>query len=89
MGSLGPNERTILLPVLDYEKLLSKDVDELQKLLKASSTRGMFYLDLRGPRTATIFEDVPVFFGIGNKFFNLPADHPEKKEHLRTDLDRG
>jgi isopenicillin N synthase-like dioxygenase len=77
------------LAVINYEAIANNEVAEKQKLLKACQKEGMFYLDLRGPRTAAIFDDVPVFFKTGNQFFNLPGDSEEKTQSLREGMERG
>jgi len=77
------------LAVVSYEALANKDAAEIQKLVQASQTVGMFYLDLRGPRTKTIFEDVPIIFRTGHEFFNLPQDSEEKTQSLREGMERG
>ena len=89
MSSASSDPKTASLAVINYEALVNKDGIEIQKLRQAGQTRGMFYLDLRGPRTAAIFDDVKVFFDIGNKFFNLPADSEEKIQSAREGLERG
>lgn len=50
---------------------------------------GMFYLDLRGPRTKAIFEDVRTILKTGHEFFNLPQDSEEKTQTLREGVERG
>jgi isopenicillin N synthase-like dioxygenase len=77
------------LAVIDYEALVNKDATEIQKLVHAGQTVGMFYLDLRGGRTRAIFEDMPIIFKTGNEFFNLPPGCAEKTESLRTGMERG
>ena len=77
------------LAVIDYEAIVNNETAEKQKLLKACQKEGMFYLDLRGPRTAAIFDDVSVFFETGNRFFRLPADAVEKTQSLREGMERG
>ena len=82
-------EKMASLAVVDYEALANKDAVEIQKLVQASQTMGMFYLDLRGPRTKAIFEDVSTNFKTGRKFFNLPQDSEEKTQALREGMERG
>lgn len=84
-----PSEKTASLAVVDFEALGNKDSAEIQKLVQASQTAGMFYLDLRGPRTKAIFEDVPIIFETGHEFFNLPQGSEEKTQCLREGMERG
>ncbi|PWY86277.1 oxidoreductase [Aspergillus heteromorphus CBS 117.55] len=84
-----PSKRMASLAVINYEALANNDPAEIQKLVQACQTTGMFYLDLRGPRTQTIVEDVPALFRTGQHFFNLPQDSPEKIESLREGMERG
>ena len=77
------------LAVVDYEAVANKDAAEIRKLVDASQTKGMFYLDLRGPRTKAILEDVPTILKTGHRFFNLPQDSKEKTQALREGMERG
>ena len=81
--------KSVSLAVIDYEALANNNTAEKQKLLRACQEEGMFYLDLRGPRTAAIFDDVPAVFKTGNQFFNLPADSDEKTHSIREGMERG
>ncbi|KAI0384474.1 oxidoreductase [Hypomontagnella monticulosa] len=85
----GSQEKMASLAVIDYEALANKEASEVQKLVDACKTVGMFYLDLRGPRTNAIFEDMPVIFKTGNQFFDLPRDSEEKTQSLREGMERG
>lgn len=82
-------EKMASLAVVDYEALANKDAAKIQKLVQASQTMGMFYLDLRGPRTKAIFEDVPTIFKTGHEFFSLPQDSEEKIQTFREGMERG
>ncbi|ROV89518.1 hypothetical protein VSDG_08493 [Cytospora chrysosperma] len=89
MTTTTPSEKIASLAVVNYEKLASRDAAEVQKLVQASQTVGMFYLDLRGPRTQAIFEDVPTIFKTGHEFFTLPQQSEEKTQSLREGMERG
>jgi isopenicillin N synthase-like dioxygenase len=82
-------ERIASLAVVDYEALANKDAGEIEKLVQACQTVGMFYLDLRGSIMNAVFEDVPTIFKTGQSFFNLPHDSKEKTQSLREGMDRG
>ena len=79
----------VSLAVVDYEALANINAAEIQKLVQASQTMGMFYLDLRGPRTRAVFEDVQTIFKTAHEFFNLPQDSEEKTKALREGMERG
>ena len=89
MSSKNLPAKKASLAVVDYEALANRDAAEIQKLVQASQTMGMFYLDLRGPRTKAIFEHVSTIFKTGRGFFNLPRDSKEKTQALREGLERG
>lgn len=82
-------ERLASLAVVDYEALANKDVGEIQKLVQACRTVGMFYLNLRGSMMDDVFEDVPAILETGQVFFNLPHDSEEKTQSLREGMERG
>lgn len=79
----------VSIPLINYDALVEEDASELGKLIYAGHTAGIFYLDLRGPQTRAVFEDMPVIFQNANIFFNLPQDSKEKTESLRTGVGRG
>ncbi|KAK7755618.1 hypothetical protein SLS62_002227 [Diatrype stigma] len=85
----GGSEKTAQLAVVNYEALANKDDSEVKKLVQAAKTVGMFYLDLRGPKTQAIFGDLPQLFKTGQEFFKLPEDSDEKVQSLREGLERG
>lgn len=82
-------EKMASLAVVNYEALANKDAAEVQKLVTACQTVGMFYLNLRGPSTNAIFEDIPTIFKTGHAFFNLPHDSNEKTQSAREGMERG
>jgi hypothetical protein len=71
------------LTVVNYEALANKDAAEIQKPATAGQTVGMWYVDLRGPRTQSYLEDVPVLFKPMQEFFSLPIDCEEKVKTLQ------
>lgn len=90
MSKNGIAERTATLAVIDYESLVNKGSAEIRKLVNASQTEGMFYLDLRGPRTNSIVDDVPQLLKASNEFFGLPQNCEEKKTQARREgVERG
>ena len=71
-------DRYASLSVVNFGALANKDAAEIQKLATAGQTRGMWYVDLRGPSTKSFFEDVPAIFKFAQDFFSLPVDSEEK-----------
>jgi isopenicillin N synthase-like dioxygenase len=86
---MPPKEKIASLAIVDYEALANKDVGEIQKLVQACQTVGMFYLNLRDSRMDAVFEDIPTIFKTGQAFFNLPHDSEEKTQSLREGMERG
>lgn len=82
-------ERMASLAIVDYEALANKDIGEIQKLVQACRTVGIFYLNLRDSRMTAVFEDIPTIFKTGEAFFNLPQDSEEKTQSLREGMERG
>lgn len=82
-------ERMATLAVIDYEALANKDIGEIQKLVQACRTAGIFHLNLRDSRMNAVFEDIPTIFKTGEAFFTLPQDSEEKKQSLREGMERG
>jgi isopenicillin N synthase-like dioxygenase len=89
MNTNSSSEKFAALEIIDYEALKRKDPTEIEKLIHAGRTVGMFHLDLRGPSTKAIFEDMPVVFDTAQSFFKLPQNSVEKVESLREGMERG
>ncbi|EAT77094.1 hypothetical protein SNOG_15429 [Parastagonospora nodorum SN15] len=89
MNTNSSSEKFAALEIIDYEALKRKDPIEIEKLIHAGRTVGMFHLDLRGPSTKAIFEDMPVVFDTAQSFFRLPPNSVEKVESLREGMERG
>lgn len=89
MNGNSSTKKLASLPVISLEALINKDNAEVQNLVQAGKKVGMFYLNLQGPSTKAVFDDIPVIFKTGNEFFHLPPDSPEKAESLRTGVERG
>ena len=77
------------LAVVDYEALANKDGKEIQKLVQACESVGMFHLNLGSSRMKAVYEDIPNLLQAGNSFFNLPSDCEEKKQSIREGMERG
>lgn len=89
MDVQAPTKTLASLPIINFEAIATKDAAEIQKLVQAGRSVGMFYLNLRGPRTEAIFDDIPTLFTKAHDFFNLPADCEEKTKALRSGVERG
>lgn len=89
MGDDSTQKTIAKLEIVSLNGLAEKDNGERKKLLHASSTVGMFYLDLRGPSTEVTFKDIPEIFKASESFFNLPKESSEKNEILHAGLERG
>ncbi|KAF1731147.1 putative 2-oxoglutarate/Fe(II)-dependent dioxygenase [Beauveria bassiana] len=83
------NNKEASLAVINYDALANKDPKEIQKLVQACGSVGMFYLDLGNSSMKDIYEGIPNLLEAGNAFFNLPSDSEEKKQSLREGMERG
>lgn len=77
------------LAMIDYGALAKNDDAEIQKLVQACQTEGIFYLDLYGPLTEALLEDVLALLQAGHEFFSLPPESDEKTQSLRKGMERG
>lgn len=89
MTTNSSSENFAALEIIDYEALTQNDPVEIEKLIRAGRTVGMFHLDLRGPSTKAIFEDMPMIFDTAQYFFRLPQNSEEKVWSLREGMERG
>ncbi|KHN94387.1 oxidoreductase, 2OG-Fe(II) oxygenase family [Metarhizium album ARSEF 1941] len=86
---MSSNNKMASLAVVDYEALANKDAGEIQRLVTACQTVGMFYLNLGSSNMSTVLEDVPAIFHTGHAFFNLPRNGEEKTQSAREGMERG
>ncbi|OAR02272.1 hypothetical protein LLEC1_03274 [Akanthomyces lecanii] len=77
------------LAVVNYDALDNKDVEEIQKLVQACESVGMFYLNLGSSTMKDVYKGIPSLLQAGNSFFNLPSDSEEKRQSLREGMERG
>ncbi|USP79399.1 hypothetical protein yc1106_06673 [Curvularia clavata] len=89
MNTNSSSRNPAALEIIDFEALKRKDPAEIEKLIHAGRTVGMFHLDLRGPFTKLVFEDMPVVFDTAQSFFRLHQSSEEKVESLREGMERG
>jgi len=69
---------------LSLQKLLNSDVEEQQRLWRASTELGFFYLDLRGAHGVDnidgdqFIEEADRLFGVAEEFYKLPVEEKQK-----------
>ncbi|KAJ3497400.1 hypothetical protein NLG97_g1930 [Lecanicillium saksenae] len=83
------NDKKASLAVVNYNALVSKDVKEIQKLVQACESVGMFYLSFDGSEIKDVYDGIPNLFQAANAFFNLPSSCEEKRQSLREGMERG
>ncbi|TQV92500.1 hypothetical protein V2A60_007182 [Cordyceps javanica] len=84
------NASNASLAVIDYEALANKDGREIQKLVQACESVGMFHLSIGNSRMKAIYDDIPSLLQAGGAFFDLPSDCEEKKQCIaRDDFEQG
>lgn len=66
------------LETVDFEKLLSNEPDEVNKLLRCCQVEGFFYLDLRGIDGRRTIDDQQRLLGLMARFFH--SSFEEKNE---------
>ncbi|KAJ4148298.1 hypothetical protein LMH87_002775 [Akanthomyces muscarius] len=86
---MNTNNKDASLVIINYDALANKDVEEIQKLVQACESVGMFYLDLGNSRMKDVYKGIPSLLRAGNAFFDLPADCEEKNQSLREGMERG
>ncbi len=86
---MNTNNKDASLVVINYDALANKDVEEIQKLVQACESVGMFYLDLGNSRMKDVYKGIPSLLRAGSAFFDLPADCEEKNQSLREGMERG
>jgi isopenicillin N synthase-like dioxygenase len=85
----GPNSATSQVNLADLEvlslcKLRTGNVEEVQRLLQASSSPGMFFLDLRDdPDGVLLLHDLPEVYALAKKYFGQPEN--TKSNDIRLD----
>lgn len=72
-----PDDRpftTADLQTFSLVKLLSKDPEEVSRLLLAGERDGFFYLDLTAPESRGLWDDYHGVLAVMKKFFDLPLE---------------
>ncbi|KAH6970318.1 hypothetical protein DER45DRAFT_609020 [Fusarium avenaceum] len=84
---LSPTSKLPELEVIDFELIKQRDSTEIQKLVRISSTTGIFFLDLRGPSSKQTLVNLKAIYEAEDEFFNRPLS--EKLVHHEDGLNRG
>ena len=69
-----------LLPTIDFARLLSQEQSEINRLLAASQKEGFFYLDLSGPKSRQVLEDLKDVLVVMENYFNQPREAKMKDD---------
>lgn len=77
----------IELQSICYERLLAKDESEIEKLVEAVTSRGVFFLDTSDPSAAGINSQIPQILEAQYEFFRQPLEYKQTFEV--TGLERG
>jgi len=81
---------SVQIPIIDYERIRSRDPKEVEKLFKACQSppgRGAFFLDLRGPSTQQTLTDLPAVEHATVSYFKQPKN--VKMADFREGIERG
>lgn len=76
-----------MLWTIDLGRLVTKEPDEVEKLLHASQMPGFFYLDLQNEPAKQLLADLPEFYAVSEKYFDEP--HEVKMKDYRAEQERG
>ncbi|UKZ78316.1 hypothetical protein TrVFT333_006052 [Trichoderma virens FT-333] len=60
--------------VINYQRLLERDDNEIKRLAAICSNAGLFFLDLRGPDTKTLLADLKPIIDAQRKFFGQNSE---------------
>ncbi|PTB62254.1 hypothetical protein BBK36DRAFT_1172810 [Trichoderma citrinoviride] len=72
------------LEVIDYQRLLERDDNEIKRLVSICSTAGLFFLDLRGQESESLLADLQPIIDAQRNFF---GQKPEMKMPYASPLD--
>jgi isopenicillin N synthase-like dioxygenase len=72
------------LEVIDYQRLLQRDDNEIKRLVNICSNAGLFFLDLRGQGSNALLADLQPIIDAQRNFF---GQKPEKKTPYASSLD--
>lgn len=72
------------LEVINYQRLLERDDNEIKRLTSICSNAGLFFLDLRGPESKALLADLQPIIDAQRNFF---GQKPEMKLPYASPLD--
>ncbi|KAL7919274.1 hypothetical protein ACQKWADRAFT_301914 [Trichoderma austrokoningii] len=72
------------LEIIDYQRLLQRDDNEIKRLVSICSNAGLFFLDLRGPESKALLADLQPIIDAQRTFF---GQKPEMKMPYASPLD--
>ncbi|UKZ68811.1 uncharacterized protein TrAtP1_009830 [Trichoderma atroviride] len=72
------------LEVIDYQRLLERDDNEIKRLVSICSNAGLFFLDLRGQESKSLLADLQPIIDAQRTFF---GQKPEMKMPYASPLD--
>ncbi|KAL7805643.1 hypothetical protein V8C26DRAFT_417605 [Trichoderma gracile] len=75
---------TMALEVIDYQRLLERDANEIKRLVSICSNAGLFFLDLRGQEGNSLLADLQPIIAAQRNFF---GQKPEMKMPYASPLD--
>lgn len=70
--------------VIDYQRLVERDDNEINKLVNICFNAGLFFLDLRGPENKALLADLQPIIDAQRNFF---GQKPEMKMPYASPLD--
>lgn len=74
----------MVLEVIDYQRLLERDNNEIKKLVSICSNAGLFFLDLKGQESKSLLADLQPIIDAQRNFF---GQKPEMKMPYASPLD--
>lgn len=83
----GTDIDVVPLEIVNFDRLVHKEVDEVKKLLNACQTTGFFQLDLQNGSMNSVLTALDDVYGVAEKFFSQP--HEAKMKDYRETQDRG
>lgn len=76
----GANIDVAALDTIDLARLSGKEPPEIEKLLKASTTPGFFYLDLQAEASKEALADLNELYGLTEKYFKGPKEEKSQDQ---------
>jgi isopenicillin N synthase-like dioxygenase len=70
----GQNVPVYPMETVSFERLLSQEPEELERLVRCCETEGFFYIDLQGIDGRRVLEDQQQTLDLMHKFFESPDE---------------